>query len=213
MFNRYTYMNFPKKTLLASLLMISASSALAVDTLTVTGTIDPPGCEIRLVGGVIDYGDITLAESGPTTLPDKTVTYSVDCGTAPAPISLSWEDNNSVGSGTGSFGIKALDGGAAIGSYAIEQIETSSIVDGSTSHLLQRQSGGANWGVVAGTSIVVSEPGLEITHALTETIPGAPTPGIIFTGEYVVKSTLNEGLNVGDGVTLDGKATVTVTRL
>lgn len=206
-------MYFPKKTLLASLLMISASSALAVDTLTVTGTIDPPGCDINLGLVTIDYGDITLAESGPTTLPEKTVTYSVDCGAMSTPISLSWEDNRSVGSGTGSFGIKALDGGAAIGSYAIEQIETSSIVDGVPSHLLQRQSGGASWGVVAGTSIVVSEPGLEITHAVTETIPGAPTSGTIFTGEYVVKSTLNEGLNVGNGITLDGQATVTVTRI
>lgn len=207
-------MNFPKKTLLASLLMISASSALAVDTLTVTGTIDPPSCDITLGGGDIDYLNITLAESGPTTLPEKTVTYAVNCGTTPAPISLSWVDNRPVaGSGTGSFGIKALDGGAAIGSYTIEQVEANSTVDTFASHLLQRQSGGANWSVVPGAGIVVSDSGLEITHALTETIPGTPTPGTTFTGEYVVKSTLNEGLNVGNGITLDGQATVTVTML
>ena len=204
-------MNFPKKTLLASLLMISASSALAVDTLTVTGTIDPPGCDINLGLVTIDYGDITLAESGPTTLPEKTVTYSVDCGAMSTPISLSWEDNRPQATpATTLFGIRALEGGTEIGTYTIEQIELSSKVGNNVSHLRTRDGGGP-WGAVPGPNVFVhSQPGHEITHSLDDLYPAS---GTTFTGEYVVKSTLNEGLNVGNGITLDGQATVTVTRI
>lgn len=99
-----------KKTLLATALatitLISASSAFAADTvdLKIGGSITQSACTPTLSdGGNIDYGDIkadTLKTDGYTVLPVKTLDFSITC-IAPTKVGLS-ATNNRIGSLAGS---------------------------------------------------------------------------------------------------------------
>lgn len=74
-----------KKLLIATLLTSSSLSALAADSvdISVIGTISPTSCVPSASGGgVVDYGNInpdTLAATGPTVLPAKTISISINC--------------------------------------------------------------------------------------------------------------------------------------
>ncbi|WP_426505057.1 DUF1120 domain-containing protein [Serratia proteamaculans] len=99
-----------KKTLLATALatitLISASSAFAADTvdLKIGGSITQSACTPTLSdGGSLDYGDIkvdTLKTDGYTVLPVKTLDLSITC-IAPTKVGFS-ATNNRIGSVAGS---------------------------------------------------------------------------------------------------------------
>src|SRR5450830_271670 len=121
-------MRFPKKIVLASFLLLSTTSAFAVDTaeLIVTGTIRPAACTPTFTGGgTVAYGDIPIASlsaTEATKLAEKTISYTITCD---APISLGYEmiENRTgteaaiPGWGTSTvFGL-GLQGGNRIGGY------------------------------------------------------------------------------------------------
>src|SRR5450830_1549672 len=124
-------MRFPKKIVLASFLLLSTTSAFAVDTaeLIVTGTIRPAACTPTFTGGgTVAYGDIPIASlsaTETTKLAEKTISYTITCD---APISLGYDmlDNRSdtevLARGQFSatvFGL-GLQGSARVGGYTIE---------------------------------------------------------------------------------------------
>ncbi|CAI1794630.1 Protein of uncharacterised function (DUF1120) [Serratia proteamaculans] len=164
-----------KKTLLATTLatitLISASSAFAADTvdLNVGGTIAATACTPTLSGGgTIDFGDIktdTLKQDDYTALPEKQIDITITCDGF-TKIALH-AINNRIGSmGAGGSGGDTtgnpvskspdkttdvvglgMDGNTKIGSYSLAMKNTYVSADGSSSNVLSfDQTPGATMG-------------------------------------------------------------------
>ncbi|CAI2418064.1 DUF1120 domain-containing protein [Serratia proteamaculans] len=153
-----------KKTLLATTLatitLISASSAFAADTvdLNVGGTIAATACTPTLSGGgTIDFGDIktdTLKQDDYTALPEKQIDITITCD-GPTKIALH-AINNRIGSmGAGGSGGDTtgepasrgpdgtapvvglgMDGNTKIGSYSLAMKNTYVTADGGAPNVL-----------------------------------------------------------------------------
>ena len=205
-------MNF-KKTMLASLLMISASGAFAADSASVniTGTVSPDSCNITLTGGDIDYGNITLA-TGATRLPEKTVGWAVDCGTTPKPISLSWVDEFPLTPLVGMYGLRAEGSDVVVGEYSVAYKSGSYTAGNAAATLLRQLEDNNNWVPESGNAHTRLSHGFAPKYALS-TDGATPVVAATHAGEVIVQSTLRSSISRSSDITLEGKATVTVNYL
>lgn len=217
-------MNFPKKTLLGSLLLFSATSAFAVDTadLRVIGTIAPTACTPTFAGGgVVDYGNIptaSLSRTDATLLATHTISYTITCD-APIAIGTSWSDGRSgsasianlpVGfSAASAFGL-GKQGSADIGRYVMEHASGSVTGDGVPVSLII-QNNGAAW-ATSPINYILNGSGVDRVYSYAPTgtlVPGAYTT---VAGTINVSATIapTSTLDLTNSITLDGLSTMTV---
>lgn len=139
--------------------LAAALSAQATTTaqLIVKGTITPASCSLTLGnGGIIDYGTIRSSQLSATTftaLAERATTLSVNCGSTPAQIGITFSDSqagsrvpgilSAIGPGyseTQNFGLGAV-GTSRTGGYAITL--RSAQVNGTTMNPIVRVNEGA----------------------------------------------------------------------
>ncbi|QHD07254.1 hypothetical protein PspR76_16620 [Pseudomonas sp. R76] len=210
-------MNFPRKALLGSLLLMSASSAFAVDTadLTVIGTIAPVACTPTFAGGgEVDYGLIpssSLSATVATLLATRTISYTIHCD-APISVGTSWTDGRS---GTASvvnnsnFGL-GLQGVNKIGGYTLRQLTAAATGDGTTVNLVFRDGTTGAWSQADASSVQLNNGVRMQSYAPTGTVvPGTYTD---FGGTIQVLTSIapTNTLDMTTSVTLDGLSTMTV---
>ncbi|MGV8889716.1 MAG: DUF1120 domain-containing protein [Pseudomonas sp.] len=209
-------MNFPKKALLGSLLLLSATSAFAVDTadLRVIGTIAPTACSPAFgSGATVDYGNIptaSLSATQLTPLADHTISYTITCD-APISIATSWSDNRagtSSLSNIAAFGL-GLQGAAKIGYYTIAQVAGSATGDGVPVDIIQKNTAASSW-VLATTAQQTNDSIRMYSYAPTGTlVPGSYTN---FSGTLMVTAKIapTSTLDLSNSITLDGLSTISV---
>jgi hypothetical protein len=208
-------MNFPKKMMLGSVLLLGATSVLAnTADLRVIGTIAPSACTPVFAGGaVVDYGVIppaTLGQTTGTTLAAHDVGYTITCN-APIAISTTWSDARAGTAdlpGLNSFGLGAHNG-VNIGRYSLTNIAAGTTGDGNPVSLIQRNTAGSGW--VQPTNGFISNDGIrEYSYAaVSSLVPGAYSvySGTIRVTAYI---TPTQNLDMSTTVTLDGLSTMTV---
>ncbi|WP_324727944.1 DUF1120 domain-containing protein [Pseudomonas chlororaphis] len=216
-------MNFHKKTLLGSLLLLSATSAFAVDTadLRVIGTIVPTACTPTFSGGgVVDYGIIptaSLSSTDVTQLETRTISYTIVCD-APISIGTSWSDgrqgtanNDSLTQGRSAlhtFGL-GQQGAANIGRYTLSTPTGAATGDGASVDSIERNGVGA-WTLSSRGFITNSTYDRTFSFAPSGTlVPGAYTT---FSGVVNVEAAISptSTLDLTRSVVLDGLSTMTV---
>ncbi|MHC8375395.1 DUF1120 domain-containing protein [Pseudomonas sp. MDT1-16] len=208
-------MNFPKKALLGSLLLLSATSAFAVDTadLRVIGTIAPTACTPTFSGGgVIDYGLIPSASLSPTvrtSLQRRTVSYTIACD-APIAVGTSWSDNraSSAAANDYSFGL-GLQGSNSIGDYSIRDRLVGATGDGAPVDVITSTNGGVTW---RASTDALQVRGDALIHGYA--VPGTLVPAAYsnFAGIIEVAPSISatSTLDLTSTITLDGLSTMTV---
>lgn len=201
-------MNFPKKTLLASFLMISASGAFAVETatLTVKGSIQPTACSVSLAGtGEVKFENIEYT-GAELELAKQDIALSVLCDPSAAAVSLKLEDSmvSTLPAGKTGFGLGVHDG-VNIGHF---RLNASGSTDASGAVALISQTADV-WSEVAADDL-----GTTLLYSFYNNATGGgtavPTPSTTFSTVLSVTPTIAPDLIVGDGVELDGSVTVTV---
>jgi hypothetical protein len=214
-------MNFPKKVMLGSVLLLSATSVFAETAdLRVIGTIAPSACIPVFAGGAtVDYGVIpgdSLGNSTATNLAVRQVGYTITCN-APIAISTTWSDGragtaNPVG-GT-RFGL-GTHSGAPIGSYRLFQSMTVT-GDGNPVALISRGPGSTGAWLAANpgaNGAAIGTDGNQYSFAPTGTmVPGAYQ---VYGGSINVIGTIapTNTLDRTTEITLDGLSTMTVSYL
>lgn len=205
-------MNF-KKTMLASLLMISASGAFAATTgsLAVKGTISAATCDVTIGGATTNTLTFDVGDYNGTSkvLSPQTIDFNISC--APNALAMKFkvlDDKRSSGpdGATNSFGLGMHDG-SRIGAYKLNM--TGMTADTNTARMLSRVVASPVWS--AGPSGVISGDGgsgVEYTFGN----PAALTPMIAnsFSSTLTVAPTINAGLPVLDPVELDGSLSVEI---
>ncbi|CAI8855789.1 DUF1120 domain-containing protein [Pseudomonas chlororaphis] len=208
-------MNFSKKTLLGSLLLLSATSAFAVDTadLRVIGTIAPTACTPTFAGGgTIDYGLIpsaSLNATTPTTLADRTITYTITCD-APISIGTSWTDNRQDSTTRATYSGLGKHMGANIGHYIMRAVPAATTADGNPVDLIWRENASTAWGLTTTTSVLWPNGVRTQSYAPPGTlVPGAYTN---YSGTVNVSTIIapTSTLDMTSSITLDGLSTMTV---
>ncbi|WP_371355679.1 DUF1120 domain-containing protein [Pseudomonas chlororaphis] len=212
-------MNFPKKVMLGSVLLLGATSVLA-DTadLRVIGTIAPGACTPVFAGGAtVDYGVIplsSLSQTAATTLAPHEIGYTITCN-APISISTNWSDSRAGTVSTPNVNLFGLGthNGVNIGNYRTVQIVAGATADGNPVSLIQRANPTAAW-TAGGNTINVASNGLvEVSYAPVGTVvPGAYSE---YAGMLRVTATIDpvQNLDTSTEVTLDGLSTMTVNYL
>ncbi|MDW5498649.1 DUF1120 domain-containing protein [Pseudomonas lundensis] len=195
-----------KKTLLAAITLISASSTFAADSvdLKVGGTIAPVGCFPTLSGGgAIDYGDIkvdTLRPDSYTALSKKSIALTITCdgmtklslkainnrsGTIGEGAGGQLESKNNTGAsspnpsdGTNSTVVGlGMDGSNKIGSYFMAFDGPTVTVDGHAMSLIS-YSKGVGWTTTGASYFYDRFDPVDVSWGtLMATKPGNPTFG------------------------------------
>lgn len=215
-------MNFSRKVMLGSVLLLGASSVFA-DTadLRVIGTIAPGACTPVFSGGAtVDYGVIPISSlnvSATTQLQDREIGYTITCN-APIPISTTWSDSRAGTAyepNTNRFGL-GTHNGVMIGRYNLYNVRTGVTGDGQTVDVIQKNDAGSAWVAPAGgiTSAQISSDGVrQFSYAPVGTlVPGAYQT---YVGAIRVIPVIapTDTLNLTTEVTLDGLSTMTVNYL
>ncbi|MGE1154553.1 DUF1120 domain-containing protein [Pseudomonas kitaguniensis] len=210
-------MNFPKKLVLGSLLLLGANSAFALDRaeLTVIGTIAPTACTPTFAGGgIVDYGLIpssTLDPAVATVLATRSISYTIHCD-APISVGTSWTDERSGSSpidNTSNFGL-GMQGANKIGSYTLRQLTADATGDGASVNLVFRNGTTGAWAQADASSSQLNNGTRMQSYApLTTLVPGAYTD---FGGTIQVITSIapTNTLDLTTAVTLDGLSTMTV---
>lgn len=206
-----------QKHLLAALLTVSSTAAMAADTttLTINGVIKPPSCTPAFSGGgIIDYGDIpstNLNAGAVTELPAKSVTLTVNCP-ASAKIAVSAVDNRRGTDSTGgvsSFGLGKTPADEKIGYYTMNVDGTNATVDGAqpTGRLMMTYDG-VFWSEVLRLAFDNNAP-MQIAVGGAGSVPAAGLVHVfgIDINTYIAKTS---GLTLNTDVPLDGSSTFTV---
>lgn len=211
-------MNFPKKTALATLLLLSATNAFAagIAELTITGTVAPGACSFNFTtnNGVINYtiDPTTLSPTDETDLEPKEMAYTIGC-TAPIKVATTWMDNQADSRPDDfSFGLGKHEG-VKIGYYKVMSKRTAT-GDGSTVNVIAQDTdmNGGNW-ITLDESVPLLHPS---TRYMSFMANGNPTiePAELqnYSGTFVVKTTINKTstLNMNTQVKLDGSSTVSL---
>lgn len=211
-------MNFPKKTALATLLLLSTANAFAADTaeLTITGTVAPGACSFNFTtnNGVINYtiDPTTLSATAETDLETKEMAYTIGC-MAPIKVATTWMDNQADSSpNLSSFGL-GKQGSADIGHY---QVMSKGLATGDGNSLRpiaqDTDMNGTNW-IILDDNVSLLNPSMRY---MSFTANGNPTNEPVelknYSGTFAVKTTINptNTLNMSTQVKLDGSSTVTL---
>lgn len=213
-------MTFPKKTVLASLLLLSTTSAFAVDTaeLIVTGTIAPVACTpLFSGGGTVDYGAIptaSLSTTAVTPLAEKTIDFIINCD-SPIAIGFHMIDNRVgdailiPGVDTGRvYGLGKQDG-VTIGGYSIAQDASVFMADGNLADIIATYNLGANWTDTFHEHMPVNGSTIFSAAPIGGTVPGAYRS---LSGKLKIKAaiTATNKLDLTESIKLDGLSTLTV---
>lgn len=228
-----------KKTLLATTLatitLISASSAFAADSvdLKVGGSIAPASCTPTLDnGGTLDYGVIktdTLKAGAYTALPDRGIDLTITCdskakialrGISERKGSLAGFAENSSGVGTVYPSTKlpemdtssvtglGFDSGKKIGGYAAK-IAPDATIDGQAAVVISQSKTYPSWSLKnSDTEIISAFPGTRVSWAAKgETNPISFKTMV---ARLVIRAYINEpsSLDLTKPIKLDGLATL-----
>lgn len=214
-------MSFPKKTLLGSLLLLSATSVFAVDTadLRVIGTIAPTACTPTFAGGgVIDYGNIptsSLSATDPTVLAARSINYSIQCD-APITIGASWTDGRR-GTAYPVPGIEALrsfglgtHAGVNIGQYTLRHGLGQTLGDGQPVDVIAQRVGDSVWAAGNLQNRVTTDGSFIYSFSAPGTL--VPVAHSVFSGSVIVTPRIapTSTLDISTSVVLDGLSTMTV---
>lgn len=186
---------------------IAATSA----SLTVTGTITPPSCDVTLSGnGEFALGAISLASAGQTHPSPVSQTMSISC-TGPSVVGFRLTDNrastrtllNVYGLGIG------LDSASnPIGYYLLTF--GSLQVNGSAGFVKMSEDNGATWGAWAGDAMT---PYAQLPRSYAfGTTSGATPPSPMTTASAVLSANVyiepRNTLDLSNVINLDGSATI-----
>ncbi|PMY30932.1 hypothetical protein C1Y35_30880 [Pseudomonas sp. GW456-L14] len=214
-------MNFPKKVMLGSVLLLGATSVLADNAdLRVIGTIAPSACTPVFTGGAtVNYGAIppaSLGQTTETTLAARDVAYTITCN-APLVISTTWRDARAGTATTGAapainyFGLGQHDG-TNIGRYQIANVVAGTTADGNAVDVIQKNTATGPW-ILSNLGTVANDGIRQYSYAPVGTlVPGAYST---YAGTIRVTSVITptQNLNMNTEVTLDGLSTMTVNYL
>jgi type 1 fimbria pilin len=192
-------------------------SARAADTaeLKVSGTVRPSACGITLAGGgIVDYGNIPpsqLSATKSTLLPVKSITFTVDCPTAPTKTAFRLRDNRSSSvvsdivsslpsaTAANAFGLGIVDG-KKVGVYVVGLTRVNT-----AGHIVS--SNGGSW--TMDYSYLDSK--LRAFGTLVGTIyPFEPAAFSTYTGQLDIRVAIDKlsNLPAADSVPLDGSSTL-----
>ena len=202
-------MNF-KKTLLASLLMISASGAFAAEsaTLSVKGTIAPTACDVTIGGAgqsTLTF-DVTDYEGVVKRLEPKTTPFNITCNPSAAPVVFKVSDNIYPGNPSPLWFFLGHHAGVSIGHYKMEV--TDIVVDGANSSLVTRTSDDTPWQRIDNLT-----PKSTDTFSFSSTPELEPVTAKSFSANLRVTPLIGDGLPTGEAVEFDGSATITITQI
>lgn len=211
-------MNFPKKTALATLLLLSTANSFAAATaeLTITGTVAPGACSFNFTtnNGVINYtiDPTTLSPTDETDLEPKEMAYTIGC-TAPIKVATTWMDNRADSRfNDSSFGLGKHEG-VNIGRYQVMSKGTAT-GDGNSLRPIAQDTdmNGSNW-IILDSNVSLLHPS---TRYMSFMANGSPTIEPValqnYSGTFAVKTTINptNPLNMSTQVKLDGSSTVSL---
>ena len=199
-------MNF-KKTLLASLLMISASGVFAADTATllVKGTLAPTACDVTL--GSVSQAELTFDTAdyvgAQLDLEPQTIPFKIACNPNAIAVTYTVSDDSSIpATELNAYGL-GTHNEAAIGSY------TMTISDATADNVSARaisDLGSGSWSARDN----VYKSGRNSFASATDLVPVMAED---FSATLTVAPTINANLPVSDGVELAGAATFTITMI
>ena len=202
-------MNF-KKTLLASLLMISASGAFAADTATllVKGTIAPSACNVTLGGasqGELTF-DVTDYNGTQKVLEPQTIPLNIACSPNAIAVTYTVSDDSSDASTSIGFGL-GKHNEAVIGSYTMDITDTT--VDNVPARAISRIGGSTTWD--ARSRVMKTSVGINSFASATGNV--APVMAKDFSATLTISPTINAGLLTDDAIELAGATTFTITMI
>ena len=202
-------MNF-KKTLLASLLMISASGAFAADTATllVKGTIAPTACDVTIgsAGQSTLTFDVTDYDGTAKQLEPQSIPFNIACNPSATAVTYAVSDNTSAPSmGNEFFGL-GTHNEAQIGYFRMKQ--TDAMVDGAAASPIFYENLAGRW--VVNSAINKFHVGYSSFSSAGTLVPVEAKD---FSSTLTVSPTINAGLPINGGVRLDGSATFTITMI
>ncbi|MDI9803156.1 DUF1120 domain-containing protein [Citrobacter koseri] len=227
---------FFKKSLLASLLALTASSVMAAQSvdITVTGKIVPSSCTPSFPsgGGIADFGTIKVASlnsTSATALPDiKTVPVTITCE-EDTRVGISFTDVHSASAPTTDYAINfastdfassvnylfglGMYGSQKIGAYALGiQIDAGTLTNGNGDNLIAYASAdeGTTWGTKSGNSYMQIINNKSEIYSFGKSATNAPEPQTKVNFNVGVSAIINptNDLHITDEATLDGLTTV-----
>lgn len=204
-------MHTPLKTLLATLLITTASHAVAASSvdLTVRGLITPSACEPTLSnGGQYDIGKISakdLNANSMTDLPEHTLQLTVTCDAATL-MAIEPQDNRPGSAFLDAptvFGLGLINTTEKLGN--LEMWLRNPLADGVAGRAINSVDGGLTW---AQNTMFARSSLTSVADATTV----APVPVQVFTSDMVVAPSIApaSGLTLNNEVAIDGSVTLTV---
>ena len=202
-------MNF-KKTLLASLLMISASGAFAAETatLSVKGAIAPTACNVTLGGAsqseltfdVTDYAGVQM------DLEPQTIPFNIAC--SPNAIAVTYtvsDDSSNPNTSSITYGLGKHTNGDDIGRFTMEMSDATA--DNVSARPIFNTQG--SWS--SDGAVVKSSAGRNSFASATGDV--APVMAKDFSATLTVSPTISPGLPANEAIELAGAVTFTITMI
>ena len=227
-----------KKGVLASVLAVAASSAMAASSvdIQVTGKIVPSSCTPAFIsgGGIADFGTMKVASlnsTTPTPLADvKIIPISITCEEATR-VGVTFNDSHVDSAPTETIPVNFIDSDfptsvgftAGLGMYGDKKIGAYSMgiqkTDGATTngdgvnlYPIFTSDNGASWGVKSGVRYLQVKPDKSEIYSFTDQATGAIAPvaqtKINFNVGIAAMINPTNDLNITDEATLDGLTNV-----
>ena len=207
-----------KKGVLASVLAVAASSAMAASSVDihVTGKIVPSSCTPAFIsgGGIADFGTMKVASlnsTTPTPLADvKIIPISITCEEATR-VGVTFNDSHVDSAPTENMPVNFIDSDfitsagftAGLGMYGDKKIGAYSIFT---------SDNGASWGVKSGFRYLQVKPDKSEIYSFTDQATGTVAPvaqtKINFNVGIAAMINPTNDLNITDEATLDGLTNV-----
>lgn len=187
--------------------------------LKVTGTIAPASCSFTLTNSVVDYGRIqpsSLSATQFTKLERKSTPFAVKCS-APTLVSVKTLDNRAASKVPGmmqtafnttyidafNYGLGVTTKNEKIGGYIV--LMSNTVADGKAVRVNGSSNNGATWTI--GDGALAQPPHLTSWASSAST---APVRLATVSGNLQVQAVINKtsAFTVGDGISLDGHATL-----
>lgn len=220
-----------KKTLLAALLAVCATSALAEPSaiLKVKGTLTNSACTPTLTqGGVIDYGSYTLSDLSSTAvnqLGQKNIDLNITCDVA---TKVSWHlvddsansragitvangnaSGGSVSDANQTYGVGFTDGNVAIGNYSLFVNVGNVVADTATVDTIYRLGSSGSW-TKSTDGITEGQDNREITVAAASSVEPLAFTSATFPLVTSLAIQDTDTLAITDDTNLAGQVTISL---
>ena len=206
-------MTMKKLSLLPLALAFAFNVSMAANSvdIAVTGTITPSACNIILIGGDINYGNIQLnaASFAFTNLPTQNRSLEISCS-GPTLVGIRGIDNSQnlppLPQST-NFGLGLDASGNNIGGYYIGMEQFNSTLNGSSGFYRASTDGGVSWDFNG--PIIVSSGDDWISSWSTTTF-GSPAPisTLVQPLKIVTSISPSDNLDTSTEITINGSATI-----